>query len=162
MIAVLERQEKKETTATGNTVKYDLSKNVLDYLPTVIPQGVDDEEEAANDGRDAKKLMKQKSKFLGLRQSIAPEKFASITESTSAVSVQNVLDMDPDFDSFFGPNDMRLLALVSHNHMKHAMREFVVANKNVLKKFRLTGKQIVKCFFIVRSFVSVHFHSPCI
>ena len=140
MIAVLDKQEKKESTATGNTVKYDLSKNVLDYLPTVIPQGVDDEEEAANDGKDAKKLMKQKSKFLGLRQSIAPEKFASITESTSAVSVQNVLDMDPEFDSFFGPKDMRLLALVSHNNMKHAMREFVVANKNVLKKFRLTGE----------------------
>ncbi|GFH59680.1 methylglyoxal synthase-like protein [Chaetoceros tenuissimus] len=149
MIAVLEKQEKKEVTATGNTVKYDLSKNVLEYLPIVIPQGVDDEDDANskdsnNDdidhSRDAKKLMKQKSKFLGLRHSIAPEKLASITSSTrSEVSVQNVLDMDPEFDSFFGPNDMRLMALVSHNNMKHAMREFVEANKNVLKKFRLTG-----------------------
>ena len=141
MIAVLEKQEKKETTAAGNTVKYDLSKNVLEYLPTVIPQDADDEEEAVDDGKETKKMMRQKSKFLGLRQSIAPEKLASITSSTrSDVSVQNVLDMDPEFDSFFGPNDMRLMALVSHNNMKHAMREFVVANKNVLKKFRLTGE----------------------
>lgn len=47
--------------------------------------------------------------------------------------------MDPDFESAFSASDMRCLALVSHNGMKKTMREFVVANKNLLKKFRLTG-----------------------
>lgn len=46
---------------------------------------------------------------------------------------------DEDFDAAFAPSDMRCLALVSHNGMKKTMRQFVVANKNVLKKFRLTG-----------------------
>jgi len=48
---------------------------------------------------------------------------------------------DPKFDAAFPPSDMRCLALVSHNGMKKIMREFVVANKNLLKKFRLTGTQ---------------------
>lgn len=48
-------------------------------------------------------------------------------------------DSDPDFKSAFTPSDMRCLALVSHNGMKKTMREFVTANKNLLKKFRLTG-----------------------
>jgi len=47
--------------------------------------------------------------------------------------------LDPDFKAAFPPSDMRCLALVSHNGMKKTMREFVVANKNLLKKFRLTG-----------------------
>lgn len=33
----------------------------------------------------------------------------------------------------------RCLALISHNHMKPAMQEFVMANKEVLRHFRLTG-----------------------
>ena len=51
---------------------------------------------------------------------------------------ENNLD-DVEFDSIFAPEEMRCLALVAHNHMKPAMREFVEKNKNVLKKFRLTG-----------------------
>lgn len=47
--------------------------------------------------------------------------------------------MDPEFEPAFGASEMRCLALVSHNGMKKTMREFVVANKNLLKKFRLTG-----------------------
>jgi len=47
--------------------------------------------------------------------------------------------MDPDFVSAFPASEMRCLALVSHNGMKKTMREFVIANKNLLKKFRLTG-----------------------
>lgn len=46
---------------------------------------------------------------------------------------------DPEFWTPFGPHEMRCLALVAHNHMKPAMREFVENNKNVLRKFRLTG-----------------------
>ena len=48
-------------------------------------------------------------------------------------------EMDADFDAAFCASDMKCLALVSHNGMKKTMREFVMANKNLLKKFRLTG-----------------------
>lgn len=34
---------------------------------------------------------------------------------------------------------MRCLALISHNNMKGAMKEFVIKHKEVLKRFRLTG-----------------------
>ena len=44
-----------------------------------------------------------------------------------------------DFEAAFGPNDMRCLALVSHNEMKTVMKDFVIHYKNILKKFRLTG-----------------------
>ena len=47
--------------------------------------------------------------------------------------------MDPDFKAAFPPSSMRCLALVSHNGMKKTMKEFCMANKNLLKKFRLTG-----------------------
>ena len=47
--------------------------------------------------------------------------------------------LDEDFVPAFAPCNMRCLALVSHNEMKATMKEFVIANKNILKKFRLTG-----------------------
>ena len=46
---------------------------------------------------------------------------------------------DDDFNAAFAPSEMRCLALVSHNGMKATMKKFVLANKNILKKFRLTG-----------------------
>ena len=46
---------------------------------------------------------------------------------------------DYDFNAAFAPSEMRCLALVSHNGMKATMKKFVLANKNILKKFRLTG-----------------------
>lgn len=46
---------------------------------------------------------------------------------------------DFDFPAAFAPSEMRCLALVSHNGMKATMKKFVLANKNILKKFRLTG-----------------------
>jgi len=52
---------------------------------------------------------------------------------------ENNSDNDLDFEAAFGPNDMRCLALVSHNGMKATMKDFVIQNKHVLKKFRLTG-----------------------
>ena len=45
----------------------------------------------------------------------------------------------PDFIAAFEPDDMRCLALVSHNEMKATMKDFVIKYKNVLSKFRLTG-----------------------
>ena len=50
-------------------------------------------------------------------------------------------DDDNDFQAAFGPNDMRCLALVSHNEMKSTMKDFVIHHKHILKKFRLTGTQ---------------------
>jgi len=47
--------------------------------------------------------------------------------------------LDEDFKPAFSPCNMRCLALVSHNGMKATMKEFVISNKNILKKFRLTG-----------------------
>jgi len=44
-----------------------------------------------------------------------------------------------EFKSEFEPNEMRCLALVAHNHMKPAMRDFVISHKEILRKFRLTG-----------------------
>ena len=46
---------------------------------------------------------------------------------------------DEDFVSAYKPDEMRCLALVAHNHMKPALVDFVYANRNLLKKFRLTG-----------------------
>ena len=55
------------------------------------------------------------------------------------VGAKRSVHVDQDFQAAFAPSEMRCLALVSHNGMKKTMREFVVANKNILKKFRLTG-----------------------
>lgn len=45
------------------------------------------------------------------------------------------------FESKFAPSDMRQLALVAHNHMKPAMKEFIETYSEVLQKFRITGTQ---------------------
>jgi len=58
------------------------------------------------------------------------------TPTTTTTVVQSLVD---DFVAAFDPNEMRCLALVSHNEMKTTMKEFVIQYKNVLKKFRLTG-----------------------
>lgn len=52
---------------------------------------------------------------------------------------EDVDNLDPVFESVYKPSQMRCLALVAHNHMKPAMKQFVLSNKNLLKKFRLTG-----------------------
>jgi len=49
------------------------------------------------------------------------------------------IEVDPGFESVFSPVQMRCIALVSHNNMKATMKSFVIANKNVLTNFRLTG-----------------------
>jgi len=48
-------------------------------------------------------------------------------------------NLDPNFVSCYTPLEMRSMALVAHNHMKAPMKKFVIANQNLLKKFRLTG-----------------------
>jgi methylglyoxal synthase len=53
--------------------------------------------------------------------------------------ILNLNHLDQDFKQAFHPSQMRCLALVSHNEMKATMKKFVLANKTILKKFRLTG-----------------------
>uniref|UniRef100_A0A7R9VS37 MGS-like domain-containing protein n=1 Tax=Pseudictyota dubia TaxID=2749911 RepID=A0A7R9VS37_9STRA len=43
------------------------------------------------------------------------------------------------FESKFRPDEMRCLALLAHNNMKPAMKNFVLSHREVLRKFRLTG-----------------------
>mmetsp|Transcript_4160 Transcript_4160/g.8844 ORF Transcript_4160/g.8844 Transcript_4160/m.8844 type:complete len:344 (+) Transcript_4160:114-1145(+) len=50
-------------------------------------------------------------------------------------------DVTAPFESKFKPSDMRQLALVAHNHMKPAMKEFIQTYSEVLNKFRITGTQ---------------------
>ncbi len=45
------------------------------------------------------------------------------------------------FTSRFAPTEMRQLALVAHNHMKPAMKQFIETYSEILKKFRITGTQ---------------------
>jgi len=50
-------------------------------------------------------------------------------------------DITAPFESKFEPSEMRQLALVAHNHMKPAMKEFIETYSEVLMKFRITGTQ---------------------
>ena len=59
----------------------------------------------------------------------------------SNIDLSDADGIDPDFESAFPPSAMRCLALVSHNGMKSTMQDFVLANRNLLKKFRLTGTE---------------------
>ena len=45
------------------------------------------------------------------------------------------------FTSKIAPTEMRQLALVAHNHMKPAMKQFIETYSEILKKFRITGTQ---------------------
>lgn len=73
------------------------------------------------------------------RQSIRmPQTFEQSIEL--ATEVQSTLDRyTSPFESKIAPSDMRQLALVAHNHMKPAMKEFIQTYSEVLKKFRITG-----------------------
>jgi methylglyoxal synthase len=70
------------------------------------------------------------------RPSLAPTNFD--------VSLASEIDATGDYfaqpiNSKFKPGEMRQLALVAHNHMKPAMKEFIETYSEVLKKFRITG-----------------------
>jgi len=59
-----------------------------------------------------------------------------------AVDIDKVTDeVTAPFESKFAPSEMRQLALVAHNHMKPAMKEFIQTYSEVLNKFRITGTQ---------------------
>jgi len=73
------------------------------------------------------------------RGALATLNFDKLFDDAEEKKKSQINPMDEDFEAAFPPSDMRCLALVSHNGMKKTMREFVLANKNLLKKFRLTG-----------------------
>jgi len=85
--------------------------------------------------------LKPHHKKLGLRyESPLPTQGSNVFQDIEDEEEEHVDDNETgDFHAAFGPNDMRCLALVSHNDMKSTMKEFVIHYKHTLKKFRLTG-----------------------
>jgi len=63
-------------------------------------------------------------------------------EDTLADEVDALTDsVTEPFESKFLPSDMRQLALVAHNHMKPAMKDFIETYSEILQNFRITGTQ---------------------
>lgn len=59
-----------------------------------------------------------------------------------AVEIDDATDtISTHFQTKFNPADMRQLALVAHNHMKPAMKDFIVTYSEILQKFRITGTE---------------------
>lgn len=54
---------------------------------------------------------------------------------------ETITNLTAPFKTKFDPSDMRQLALVAHNHMKPAMKEFIGTYSGILQKFRITGTQ---------------------
>jgi len=80
--------------------------------------------------------------FLGLNTIDFDEILKSDDDDLSVDEIEDLDkgdDVDPNFVSCYTPLEMRSMALVAHNHMKAPMKTFVMANQNLLKKFRLTG-----------------------
>ena len=69
-----------------------------------------------------------------IARATSPKMFESPVEQQAITK-----NLDEDFVSAFAPCNMQCLALVCHEEMKATMKDFVIANKNILKKFRLTG-----------------------
>jgi methylglyoxal synthase len=61
----------------------------------------------------------------------------SLIEAVSSKTNEVVMP----FHSKIAPGDMRQLALIAHNNMKPAMKEFIKTYSEILKKFRITGTQ---------------------
>ena len=82
------------------------------------------------------------SKKLAASQKLLNVKGLIVDDSSDSSDSEDEIEIEEanaDFDSVYSPADMRCLALISHNHMKPAMKHFVETHKNLLKKFRLTG-----------------------
>ncbi len=132
------------------TCEYDLTKHIVSYLPTPIVSkhlNAPDHREkmVAKAAVSSNRHLTNNAKHLGMQsdQGVVPVdslRSGSLRNSTMFGRLADAgIDSDPQFKSIFRPQDMRLLALVSHNNMKQSMKQFVMANMNVLKKFRLTG-----------------------
>lgn len=113
------------------SLQYDVSTHVLEYLP-----------KPKSSGKRGAMMMKENSRNILMKQGEHLGVQSNHNKRSSEMGMANqdaIMDMDPEFESMIAPEDMRLLGLVSHNNMKGAMRQFVEANVNALKKFRLTG-----------------------
>jgi len=142
--ALVKKATKTVDDETKTTIDYDLTTHILNYLPTpklANMSSASDPVPMKINEKKSKKTLKEQSKFLGIQTSeLNNFSRASIIAMTGLENLEEEeIDMDPKFDSMFAPADMRLLALVSHNNMKTSMKQFVLANMQVLKKFRLTG-----------------------
>merc|ERR1712061_852481 len=73
----------------------------------------------------------------------APAAAVAHEEDKVLVPASDFIQHDRSYDAVETPGgtatEFRCLALISHNNMKPAMQDFVQANKEVLKHFRLTG-----------------------
>jgi methylglyoxal synthase len=81
-------------------------------------------------------------------QTARPKRLSMYAPKTQAEKVEFAGEVDAEvdevtrpFQSKFAPSDMRQLALVAHNHMKPAMKEFITTYTEILNKFRITGTQ---------------------
>jgi len=71
------------------------------------------------------------------RRSSAYQTHLSLAEAVGSATDEVTIP----FRSKFAPTEMRQLALVAHNHMKPAMKQFIETYSEILKKFRITGTQ---------------------
>lgn len=137
----------KSYSEESNRCEYNLEKHVVSYLPTPnIKHSVFETTDGSfevdvGSKQNSKRNLKAKSKFLRVQTKKNSLQNLPPRVPNGAELLDMEIEMDPDFNSVFGPNDMRLLALVAHNSMHSTMKEFVNANKNALKKFRLTGTE---------------------
>ena len=61
------------------------------------------------------------------------------------------------FESKFHPSEMRQLALVAHNHMKPAMKQFIETHSEILKKFRVSSLIVLMIVSLLRSLTILFF-----
>lgn len=80
--------------------------------------------------------------IIAVRKSLVVETSDESDSDSDSEQVENAFEPDADFDSVYGPCDMRCLALVAENNMEAALKDFVLTHKNLLKKFRLTGTEM--------------------
>lgn len=81
------------------------------------------------------------NKVLNKRQSaFKPDSLSDKIELALEVDKETI-DITRPFETKFEATDMRQLALVAHNHMKPAMKDFIETYSEILKKFRITGTQ---------------------
>jgi len=111
----------------------DDSNHALNFIPDFTMGRSINSNTRGNINRSAEKVRKylyKSRKFLGL---YVNEMSSSQSNFGLNYGEDNEIEMDPVFESMFHPNDMRLLALVSHNNMKDAMKQFVLANRTLSK-----------------------------
>mmetsp|Transcript_3027 Transcript_3027/g.4559 ORF Transcript_3027/g.4559 Transcript_3027/m.4559 type:complete len:344 (+) Transcript_3027:92-1123(+) len=140
-----EEEEEEKPKTKSNDEPESEKKNDITFGPRRISPsvaslyGIDESSEAVfmktmgmDSGHEVGKIVKSRRNFMeGVEEEEDNEKAAQDAVSDDPYNIP--------FESAFDPDDMRCLALVAHNHMKPAMKDFVMSHQEVLKKFRLTG-----------------------